>query len=323
LSVDVSLLSNVPVAALEAIGGYIPGEIKLAILLRLLAGACYLDMIALFQVSERSVWKVFHETLTWVRKTFNFPLRKLLVNKDWEGLNAIAAEFAARTDGVYSGYIGALDGIAIRVKCFSTNDVPDPGNYYCRKGFHALNVQAICDPKKRFLWCSTGHKGGTHNSWAFFETNLYNLLESLAKELQEQGLYLAGDSAYALAVFLLTPFDNAGPKSIEDSFNFYHSSSRIFIECAFGELVMRWGIFWRRLCFNPTKVGSIIHCAMLLHNFIVEEREMVDCDAASFKISITTKHNLIDWLIRSNRKHSSQTTTNLNRRGAMTSTKKN
>ena len=36
---------------------------------------------------------------------------------------------------------------------------------------------------------------------------------------------------------------------------------------------MRWGIFWRRLCFNPIKIGSIIQCAMLLHNFIVNERE--------------------------------------------------
>jgi hypothetical protein len=203
------------------------------------------------------------------------------VDKDWDGLKAIAAVFAAKTDGIYSGCIGALDGIAIRVKCFSTNDVPDPGNYYCRKGFYALNVQAICDRNKRFLWCSTGHKGGTHDSRAFFETNLYDLMESLSEDLKEQGLYLAGDSAYALAVFLLTPFNNPGPKSIEDAFNFYHSSSRIFIECAFGELVMRWGIFWRRLCFNPTKVGSIIHCAMLLHNFIVEQREVADNDVDS------------------------------------------
>ena len=59
-------------------------------------------------------------------------------------------------------------------------EVPDPGNYYCPKGFYALNVQAICDRKKRFLWCLTGHKGGTHDSKAFFETKLYDLLESMA-----------------------------------------------------------------------------------------------------------------------------------------------
>ena len=169
----------------------------------------------------------------------------MLEKKDWTGLKAIAAEFGATTEGIYNGCIGALDGIAIRVRCFSTNDVPDPGNYWCRKGFYALNVQAICDRRKRFLWCSTGHKGCTHDSRAFTETKLFDTLLNLAEELQKQGLYLAGDSAYALAVFLLTPYDNAAPKSVQDGFNFYHSGCRIFIECSFGELVMRWGIFWQ------------------------------------------------------------------------------
>ncbi len=72
---------DVPVIALEAIGGYIPGKINLAILKGLLAGACYLDMIGLFQVLERSVWKVFHEVITWVKKTFTFPLRNFLWTK--------------------------------------------------------------------------------------------------------------------------------------------------------------------------------------------------------------------------------------------------
>jgi hypothetical protein len=198
----------------------------------------------------------------------------MLKDRDWPALQSIASEFAKRTDGIYNGCIGALDGLALRVKCFTMSEVPDPGNYYCRKGFYALNVQAICDRKKRFLWCSTGHKGGTHDSKAFFETKLYDLLENMADDLQEKGLYLAGDSAYALMVFLLTPHDDAGPKSMQDAFNFYHSSSRIFIECSFGELVMRWGIFWRRLNFGARKVGAIIQAAMLLHNFILNEREI-------------------------------------------------
>ena len=75
-------------------------------------------------------------------------------------------------------------------------------------------IQAICDRKKRFLWCSTGHKGGTHDSRAFSETNLYKILDKLAEELAKEGLYFAGDSAYALAVFLLTSFDNPGAKSM-------------------------------------------------------------------------------------------------------------
>jgi Plant transposon protein len=46
---------------------------------------------------------------------------------------------------------------------------------------------------------------------------------------------------------------------------------RIYIECAFGELVMRWGIFWRTLMFElPKKTTKIIQVCMLLHNFIID-----------------------------------------------------
>jgi hypothetical protein len=35
---------------------------------------------------------------------------------------------------------------------------------------------------------------------------------------------------------------------------------------------MRWGIFWRTLKFEITECGNIINAAMLLHNFLVDER---------------------------------------------------
>ena len=52
-----------------------------------------------------------------------------------------------------------------------------------KNGFHALNVHAICDREQRFLWCSTGHKGGTHDNRAFFETCLYDLFDKMAEDL--------------------------------------------------------------------------------------------------------------------------------------------
>jgi len=35
---------------------------------------------------------------------------------------------------------------------------------------------------------------------------------------------------------------------------------------------MRWGIFWRTLKFDLVVNGPIINAAMLLHNFLIEER---------------------------------------------------
>jgi hypothetical protein len=73
---------------------------------------------------------------------------------------------------------------------------------------------------------------------------------------------------------MMTPYSNAklegDPK---DAYNFWHSNARIRIECAFGEMVMRWGIFWKAIRLGLTRTGKVINAAMLLHNFLCDERE--------------------------------------------------
>jgi len=150
-----------------------------------------------------------------------------------------------------------------------------------------LNVQAICDVKKRFLWASTGHQGSNHDSSAFSDTQLCDLLIDMNEKLKSSGYFIVGDSAYALSAFLVVPFASPKGGSTEDAFNFWLSNSRIRIECAFGELVMRFGIFWRSLRFNLKECGDIITGAMLLHNFLVDHRDRVDVDFFS-KFSMQT-----------------------------------
>ena len=167
-----------------------------------------------------------------------------------------------------------MDGVAIKIKCPATSDlIQDPGNYFCRKGFYALNVQAICDKSRRVLWMSSGHKGSTHDSTAFLETQLFKILDQNSDWLESKGYFIVGDSPYPLMGHLLVPYSDAKSLSAEDAFNFWLSNSRIHIECAFGELVMRWGILWRKLLFDIKEVGNVVRTAMLLHNFLVDERE--------------------------------------------------
>ena len=85
--------------------------------------------------------------------------------------------------------------------------------------------------------------------------------------------FFVGDSAYGLRSFLMTPYDNAKPNSPNDDFNFYLSSARIWVECAFGEIDMRWGIFWKKLSFTLEHTVNLIDGALRLHNFIVNFRE--------------------------------------------------
>ena len=88
--------------------------------------------------------------------------------------------------------------------------------------------------------------------------------------------FLVGDSAYALESFMLTPYDKVNVGKVqgqkEDAYNFYHSNCRIRIECAFGELIMRWGIFWRKFQMGIDAAGPVVTAAAHLHNFIIGHR---------------------------------------------------
>lgn len=264
----------------------ISGEVKVAICIRMLAGGSYLDLIPMFDVCKSSLYHIFADFLDWILSTFEFPLVGWLRKQQWEVLEFLANQFAERSNGVFYGPFGAVDGLAVRIKCPKEKEVPDPGNYYCRKGFYALNVQAICDKKKRFLWSFPSNKGSTHDSAAFSASRLFDLLKEVSAELSIRGLFIAGDSAYSLTPFLVVPYSvdevKGDVNGSRDAFNFYLSSCRIQIECAFGELVMRWGIFWRTLLFDLKKSVKIIQVSMLLHNYIVDERDEDDTEDSRY-----------------------------------------
>jgi hypothetical protein len=220
------------------------------------------------------LYDIFHETIGWINKSFEFELPRLLKDENTEALQDISLSFSDRSDGIINGCIGALDGVAIRIRSptIIQDNVTDPGNYYCRKGFFALNMQAICDSQKRILWLSSGHKGSTHDSFAFTETKLNKLLKQKQQYLFNNRLFIIGDSAYPLQSYMIVPYANVESNSTEDGFNYYHSRTRIHIECAFGEIIMRWGIFWRKLAFHLKNDGPIINACCFLHNFLIDER---------------------------------------------------
>ena len=134
-------------------------------------------------------------------------------------------------------------------------------------------MQVVCDKKKRILYRSIISRGIEHDSTAFKNSNFYKVLEEKWKYFLQEGLYLISDSAYASRSFLITPFDNAIHGTSQDDFNFFHSSSRIYIECTFGKVDMRWGILKKPLGFTLSNNIQVIDAWIWLHNFIVGFRE--------------------------------------------------
>ncbi len=86
--------------------------------------------------------------------------------------------------------------------------------------------------------------------------------------MASKGLHFIGDSAYSIKLFILTPYDNAVRGTSEDNYNFFHSSSRIAVECCFGEVDLRFGIFWWPLKFSLKTNGHVIDACLWQHNFM-------------------------------------------------------
>ena len=94
--------------------------------------------------------------------------------------------------------IGAVDGslIPIRAPCNQEH------LFVCHKGFHAINVMAVCNAHLRFTNVVSKWHGSTHDSAVFNSSVLKCHLETGGA----RDGWLLGDRGYALQPYLMTPF---------------------------------------------------------------------------------------------------------------------
>ena len=167
------------------------------------------------------------------------------------------------------GCCGALDGLAIKIQEPSRSDVANSSSYFNRKGFLAINMQALCNSSYCFQHVSVVTPGLSHYSMALAMSGLGRLLGMQSDGLTP-GYWIAADDAYASTNQVLTPWPGRNITESKDCFNFWLSSARIHIEQAFGMLVGRWGVLWRPLRLRVAKAAQVSLVCCKLHNFIVE-----------------------------------------------------
>ena len=116
-TIDTHKYSQMMNAHSKSTGGFISGEIKLAVTLRALAGGLHLDLALLFGVGFHCQHDVFHTVIKdWICND------RLVTISGEQHLNNIqrmrdnAREFATKTHGVFGGIIGALDSWLVRIK---------------------------------------------------------------------------------------------------------------------------------------------------------------------------------------------------------------
>lgn len=135
-------------------------DVRMGVTLRMLAGASYLDLMTSYQISASAVYEIFHDTCDVLMRKLWLPGLPNTV----QGLRRMAEEFriSRSPPSPLPGCIGALDGIAIKIKkpewCLG------PACYWCRKGYYAIPVQALVDSNYRFICYSARCVFSTHDS---------------------------------------------------------------------------------------------------------------------------------------------------------------
>ena len=240
-------------------------QTRLAVALRYFAGGDPLDLKLIYGMCKTQVmlcvWKAV-DAINICLNNINFPI------DDVQGLKELEADFRAGTrGGFWQGQVGAIDGVHFRMQCPSAKEVKDTMRYYvARKQEYALLALAICDYHRRFTWVDISHASCTHDCTAWLATELGQRIQ--AGDLPRP-FFLNGDAAFTLSPSMIVP--STGDASL-DAFDFYQSSNRMAIECAFGILVRRWGVLWRPLQQAFPRRAPLIVALMRLHNFCINER---------------------------------------------------
>ena len=166
--------------------------------------------------------------------------------------------------------IGAIDGSHIPIK----PPTVDAEQYYNRKKFPSIILQAVCDQNLHFLDVYCGWPGSVHDSRILKNSPLFIKTSENKEEQFPANTHSIGDSAFGISKWLLTPYKDFGNVSNDQKrYNFIHSSGRIFIERAFGTLKGRF----RRLKFIDMKdvrkaVKLVLSCCSL------HEICLINCD---------------------------------------------
>lgn len=269
---------------------------RLAATLRWLAGGSYHDICELYSVSRASFYG--KDGIIWPTiRALDQELKLSFPINDAAKLEEISEVFERDSRGLLKGCVGAVDGLLIRTRCPYKREHPRGKLFRNRKSAFGIIALGIADPNGKFLSFCADWSGSTHDAtaWAtsdlkawidekrlekdvsqmpsfFFSSFLSFTSSSLALPTQ---YFLIGDEAFPVGDQLLGPWGGRGREhglgDDKDAFNFYLSASRVHVERAFGMLVRRWGILWRRFEFDYFRWPLVACVCAKLHNCCMDD----------------------------------------------------
>jgi hypothetical protein len=148
---------------------------------------------------------------------------------------------------------GAIDGTHIPI----LRPQGDSGSdYFNRKGFYSIVMQAVVDFRGHFIDVNIGWPGKVHDARVLSNSSFYQkgqagtLLPDMSRSLggtDEIPLCILGDPAYPLLNWLMTAYpEHPNMTGKRKLFNHRLSRARMVVENVFGRLKGRWRSLLKR-----------------------------------------------------------------------------
>ncbi|XP_071118415.1 putative nuclease HARBI1 [Haliotis cracherodii] len=173
--------------------------------------------------------------------------------------------------GGFPSVLGCIDGTHIRIQA-PTRDEPA---YVNRKGYHSINVQAVCDHEGKFTNVCAKWPGSTHDSHIFRTSTLCEYLERSHTSISDG--FLLGDSGYPCRPFLQTPYMTP-QGNVQQRYNDSLCATRATTERTFGRWKRRFHVLHSEIRMSPRSGCQIVLACAVLHNISILLNEPLQDD---------------------------------------------
>ncbi|KAL3685950.1 hypothetical protein R1sor_003972 [Riccia sorocarpa] len=184
------------------------------------------------------LWGISHGSLV------NFTRRVLIAIEDmlrrelqWPTPQERQRISEAFTEKGFPGCVGLIDGTLVELV---QRPHFDGETYYDRKSNYSLNVQIVCDHRRRILFLYSGLPGSVQDITAVRRSSLWKFLEREESTIFGRGEYLLGNSGYVPLPHLVPAFRLAGTDREKSDFNNCLAHARVINEHCIGVLKSRW-----------------------------------------------------------------------------------
>ena len=213
-----------------------------------------------------TVCVIVHDTCTAIVRTFQTRYIKFPTG---DNLRKAIDGFKSKWQMVQCA--GAIDGCHIPVRPPALNHT----DYYNRKGWYSVVLQAVVDHDYLFTDIMVGWPGSVHDSRILSNSHIYykatnkEILNTESQTILGNDMlpFLIGDSAYPLTSWLMKPFpSNSLLTNEQKTFNYRLSRARIVVENAFGHLKARWRRLLKQNDMDVGHIPQVITACCILHN---------------------------------------------------------